>query len=238
MHLVGRDAGGTAAVGDATQTLLVACGTDRRTSQDAIAVAALHPNRVKAFAGVHPSEADRDGELGWLMAALEGSAGLGEVGLDPSYSPVAPRSTQMGAFLSQLEAAQKLSKPVQIHSRGAEKMVLDILGSFGLKRVLMHWLESEELLPAALEKGYFVSFGPAVLYSKKLQRMARKAPPDQVLTETDSPVAYRPLNGAHGPSLVPSVVFRLAELWGVPFEDARRAVFSGSLRFLGLPEKG
>ena len=67
--------------------------------------------------------------------------------------------------------------------------------------------------------------------------MAAKSPPGQVLAETDSPVPYRPL-GAKGPSLVPSVIFRLAELWGVRFEEAREDLLANSLRFLSLTEKG
>ena len=102
----------------------------------------------------------------------------------------------------------------------------------------MHWFESDEALPDALEKGYFVSFGPALLYTKRLQRMAAKASPGQVLLETDSPVPYGPLGGVRGPSLLPSVAFKLAELWRVPFEEARATVESNSMRFLGFAGKG
>ena len=226
------------ALGGATRTLLVACGTDRETSQASLALGRLHPGWVRAFVGVHPSEATGGGGLGWVETALESAAGLGEVGLDPAYSPTDREGAQMRVFQAQLEVAGKLGKPVQVHSRGAEGAAMDVLGTFNLRPVLMHWLESEEALPAVLERGYFVSFGPAVLYSRKLQRMAKKAPTDQVLTETDSPVAYGPLRGARGPSLIPSVVFKLAELWGVSFEEAREAVVAGAMRFLGSSEKG
>ena len=237
LHLTGEEAEAVVTLGSATGILLVSCGTDRLTSQWSIDLGRLHPEQVKAFVGVHPSEAKSE-DLGWLEGALQEAAGLGEVGLDPLYSPVGQKSAQMRVFMKQLEAAQKHAKPVQVHSRGAEAAALDILGTFRLKSVLMHWLESEERLPAALGRGYFVSFGPAVLYSKKLQRMAKKAPPDQVLTETDFPVAYGPLQGAKGPALVPSVVLKLAGLWGVSFDDARAAVAAGTMRYLGLGEKG
>ncbi len=238
LHLSGRDVEPALALGAATETLLVTCATDHGTSNEALRLAAANPEAVKAFVGVHPSEAAKSGGLGWLRKALASSAGLGEVGLDPTYSSAGPRSAQMRAFLSQLELAQKLGKPVQVHSREAEKAAIESLEGFRLRAVLLHWLESEEALPTALAKGYFVSFGPAVLYSKKLQRMAARSEPGQVLAETDSPVTYRPLGGVQGPSLVPSVVFRLAELWGVRFEAARETIAANAARFLGLPEKG
>ncbi len=201
-------------------------------------IARLHPEQVKAFVGVHPSEALKQEGLGWLEEALRRAAGLGEVGLDPTYSPVGREESQMKVFRGQLELAERIGRPVQVHSRRAEADALDTLGTFRLKSVLMHWLESEEALPGALARGYYVSFGPALLFSKKLQRMARATPPDQALTETDAPVSYGPLKGVAGPSLIPSVVFKLAEVWGTGFEEARGAVAAGSLRFLGPTEKG
>lgn len=221
----------------ANQTLLVTCGVDRKTSGEALRLAKMYPRQVAAFVGVHPSEATKSEGTGWLRSALAEAAGLGEVGLDPTYSSAGPRGAQMKVILEELDMAQKAGKPVQLHSRGAETAALDVLGGFELSRVLMHWLESEEELPRAVERGYYVSYGPALLYSKRLQRMAARSPAGQVLAETDSPVPYRPL-GAKGPSLVPSVIFRLAELWGMRFDETREALLANSLRFLGLVEKG
>jgi TatD DNase family protein len=222
---------------EANQTILVTCGVDQKSSSEALLLARKFPGKVIAFVGVHPSEALKSRSFHWLDRALPRAAGLGEVGLDPTYSSAGPRGVQRKMFLAQLELAQKARKPVQVHSRKAEGEVIDALEGFMLPTVLLHWLESEDALPRALDKGYFLSFGPALLYSKKLQRMAARSRPDQVLTETDSPVQYRPL-GAGGPWLVPSVVFKLAELWGVEFDEAREKVAANSTRYLGFGGKG
>ncbi len=219
-----------------TQTLLFTCGIDRRSSNGALRLAEAQRETVRAFIGIHPSETLKARGLDWLPGALKRAAGMGEVGLDPRYSGTGPRSAQMKYLLSQLEAAQSASKPVQIHSRNAEQTCLDALGEFSLRAVLMHWLEDETALRAVQGRGYFVSFGPALIYSRKLQRMAARCDHETVLVETDSPVAFKPLGGVHGPSLLPSVVFRLAELWGSRFETVREKVTANALRFLG--EKG
>jgi TatD DNase family protein len=238
LHLEGTEAAIQLALSGATETLLLTCGIDRETSSTALRQADEFPRAVKAFVGVHPSEVMRETGLTWLGPALERASGVGEIGLDPKYSERNPGSAQMKAFLAQLEAARVSRKPVQVHSRDAERECLDVLESFALERVLMHWFQSEELIQETVDRGYFVSFGPPILYSKKLQRMALRCHHGQVLTETDSPVPYGALGGVHGPSLIPSVVFRLSELWGERFEDTRAALAGNAMRFLGLSEKG
>jgi len=222
----------------ATQTLLVTCGEDRETSSVALKQEEAFPGTVKAFVGVHPSQALKITSLEWLEQDLKRASGIGEVGLDPKYSEKGAGSAQMKALLAQLETSQRARKPVQVHSRDAERECLDALGGFSLGTVLMHWFQGEELLNEVIGRGYYVSFGPSLLYSKKLQRMALRSPRGQVLTETDSPVPFTPLGGIHGPSLVPSVVFRLSELWEKGFEETRAILTGNAMRFLGMSEKG
>jgi len=94
------------------------------------------------------------------------------------------------------------------------------------------------MLSEVIRRGYFVSFGPSLLYSKRAQRIAARCGPDQSLTETDSPVPYGPLGGIHGPALVASVVFKLAEIWRMSFDETGLAVLANVSRYLGRAEKG
>jgi TatD DNase family protein len=180
------------------------------------------PDTVSCFIGVHPSEAaSTPNGLDVLSPLWEAADGVGEVGLDPKYSEVSSGSAQMGLFKAQVEVARRLKKPLQVHSRGAEGTCLDVLDGYSLGPVLMHWFEGEELLGRVLSRPRaFVSFGPAILYSKKLARIAKRCPPEAALTESDGPVPFAALGGAGGPGLVPSVAFRLAELWGKSLDEA------------------
>ena len=238
LHLYDAEACNHVALAAATHTLLVTCSEDRDTSSAALKEAEVYPGTVKAFVGVHPSRALGAESLSWLEHDLKRASGIGEIGLDPKYSEKGEGSVQMETFVAQLELAQEVRKPIQVHSRDAEKECLDALGGFTLGAVLMHWFQDEGFLQEVSERGYYVSYGPSLLYSKKLQRMARRSSRDMVLTETDSPVPFGPLGGVHGPSLVPSVVFKLAELWGEGFDDTRETLAGNAMRFLGLPEKG
>lgn len=238
LHLDSPDADDVLKFAEAAGTVLFACGIDRKTSEQVLRVGTEHPNTVRPFVGVHPSEARKGRDLRWFGTGLGMAAGAGEIGLDPTYSSTGERSAQREVFRRQLEVAQRRGKPVQVHSRKAEQDCLDVLGTFDLESVLMHWLEDEAALAHASERGYYVSFSPALLYSRRLQRMARKSNPDLVLAESDSPVPYGPLGGVHGPSLVPSVIYKLSELWGRQFDDAMAATTGNAMRFMGTSGKG
>jgi TatD DNase family protein len=183
---------------------------------------------------VHPSEVTAERPSSALAPFLEDCDGIGEIGLDEKYSSTGDGSAQMESFLDQLRIAERLGKPVEVHSRGSEVRCLEVLGTFNLSRVLMHWFEGEPQLPEVVSRGYFVSVGPALLYSKKMRRIARSLPPDRILTESDGPVSFGPLGGASGPSLIPSVVFGLAEIRGQGFDDVERQVEENAKRFLGV----
>lgn len=238
LHLDGSEAIDAINLASAIGTTLVTCGTDKKTSLAGVKLKTDHPVEVSAFVGVHPSEALKESSMAWLDKALDRAVGVGEIGLDPKYSAIGVRSAQMRLFKKQLEVAQAASKPVQVHSRGAEAECLEVLAGYDLKSVLMHWFEGEDWINEVLRRGYYVSVGPALIYSRKLQRVARSMNRDRVLVETDFPVAYSPLGGVRGPSLIGSVVFKLAELWGIAFEDARASILENSCKFLSLPEKG
>ena len=222
-----------------TGTLLASSGVDRVSSERTLKLASGGHPQVLGFIGVHPSEAEKETDLGWIRSALGKATGLGEVGLDPKYSAAEKGSVQHQVFLAQLMAAEKAGKPVQVHSRGAESLCLQALEGFNLKGgVLLHWFQGEEMVRMAADRGYFFSFGPALLTSKRLQRIASKLSLSQVLTETDGPVEFQGLGHGQGPALIPSVLFRLALLFGVRYEEMREAVVRNSMTYLGSAGKG
>jgi len=229
------DPGGVVAAASARGIWLVSVTVSQDEAAPNLLLSKQNPSTVKCFIGVHPSEAaSTPAGLAGLAPLWEAADGIGEVGLDPKYSEVSARSAQMELFEAQVEVAARLNKPLQVHSRGAEGACLDILEGYSPRSLLMHWFEGEEFLGRALSRPRsFVSFGPAILYSKKLQRMARRCQPEAILTESDGPVPFAALGGAEGPGLVPSVAFKLAELWGKSLDEAVRQLSMNAESYLG-----
>ena len=213
---------------------LISCTVNASEAPENLRIRSENPQNVRCFLGVHPSDATTSGPPSTVLAPfLARCDGIGEIGLDEKYSPTSEGSAQMEAFLDQLRVAEELGKPVQVHSRGSEQKCMDILGTFRLKAVLMHWFEGEALVSEAASRGYYFSLGPALLYSKKLRRIAQAVPAERLLTESDGPVSFGPLQGAGGPNLIASVLFRLAEIRGERYGDLERTVEENAGRFLG-----
>jgi TatD DNase family protein len=106
--------------------------------------------------------------------------------------------------------------------RAAEEETLRMLAGFA-GTVVLHCFSSPELLPAALDRGYYVSFAGNVTYPKAndLREAARAVPSDRILAETDTPyLSPQPVRGK--PNEPANVVHTVAALAAARGEDARR----------------
>lgn len=201
---------------------IVTIGTGIESCRAALAIADEHGG-VFAALGIHPhragaEEAARTGELRELLAHPKAVA-VGETGLD-NVRRFATPDEQRRLFDAHLALAEELGLPVVVHSREAAGETAAALASFG-GTVILHCFSTPELLPAALERGYYVSFAGNVTYPKaqELRETAASVPDDRLLVETDSPyLAPQPVRGRS--SQPADVVHTVAALAGVRGVDA------------------
>jgi TatD DNase family protein len=202
---------------------VVAIGSGIESCRAALAVAERQ-NGVFAALGIHPhqaggDEAQRLEELRDLLGHHRAVA-VGETGLD-HYRDYAPRDRQLRLFDAELALARELGKTVVVHTRAADGETAEALASFR-GTVVLHCFSSPELLPVALDRGYYVSFAGNVTFPNgaELRRAAARVPADRILAETDSPyLAPVPRRGrANEPA---NVVHTLAALAEARAEDPR-----------------
>lgn len=199
---------------EAGVTRIVSVGSGLDSCRETLAIAARHKG-IAAALGIHPhqaAEADA-GRLHELRELLhnERAVAVGETGLD-FYRDYAPRDRQRGLFEQQLELAAELRRPVVVHTRSASEETAAALEPF-TGTVVLHCFSEPELLPVALDRGYYVSFAGNVTYPKaeELREAARRVPADRLLVETDSPyLAPQPRRGR--PNEPANVVHTLAAL--------------------------
>jgi len=165
----------------------------------------IHPRRA-------PEYADHLAELG---TAVEQSPILGEIGLDHHWvedRSQYPAQQQVLEFF--LTAAKEQNKIVNLHTKGAERNVLDLLVQHDIQRAIVHWYSGPlEILRAMVDWGCTFTVGVEVLYSEHIRAIVRELPMTQVLTETDNPGGQKWLNGTVGmPQLVHRVIHMIAEL--------------------------
>ena len=220
-----------------TRTILIAVAEDLNTSAANLKIADEAGGVVKPFLGVHPCALqDKSFERELSSLKPECFSGIGEVGLDRKYAKNEDEyRRQKEVFEFMLKLAEHLHKPLSIHSRGSVDDVLSILSTYSLKWVLLHWFSgTPNQLRVACDRGYYLSYGPAVVYSKKTKQLASNTPLDLILTETDGPVRFGGVfqNRVAIPAFIPSIIYTLSSLHKLGFEEMRTIIFSNALNYL------
>jgi TatD DNase family protein len=180
--------------------------------------------------GVHP---DNEGVREPGVAELVGLAqrphvvGIGETGLDYyrlNGRSVADMAWQRDRFRVHIQASRETGLPLIIHTRSASDDTLAILREEGASHGVFHcFTETMAVARAALDLGFYLSFSGILTFKNAadLREVARFAPADRFLIETDSPylapVPYR--RKTNNPSYVPFVAKQIAELKGCSVEE-------------------
>lgn len=190
-------------------------------------IAASCPWLVPTF-GIHPWEAPRYVDnLTLLDPYLQETPLIGEAGLD--FHWVEDRSlyaSQMAVFRYQCRWAQRLSKRMNLHTKAAEREILQTLTEFGLRGSIIHWYSGPvELIEAYLDIGCYFTLGVETLTSPLIQEIARRIPQERILLETDNPGGYEWLTGRVGmPAVLLDVLDKVAEV-----KEIDRFSFTGRL---------
>jgi TatD DNase family protein len=137
----------------------------------------------------------------------------------------------------QLELAAELGKPVVIHTREADEDTLAMLEPF-CGTVVLHCFSSPEMLPAAIERDWYVSFAGNVTYKKahELRDAAHRTPLYMLLAETDCPyLAPEPHRGRpNEPAYVMHTMHRLARVGNFAVEALDAAIDRNADQCFGL----
>ena len=164
------------------------------------AMVAQYP-QVSVSCGEHPlhQQESFDQVLLKTLAAAPNVVAVGETGLDYFYSPD-NKTTQQRAFVSHIQVARELNKPLIVHTREARDDTISLLtheGAADCGGVLHCFTEDWDTAKAALDLGFYISFSGIMTFrnADPLRDVLKKVPLDRLLIETDSPylapVPYR-----------------------------------------------
>jgi TatD DNase family protein len=213
---------------------LVSNSMDLETSIKSLRLSEKYSGMVYPALGIHPWNVNvlKENELEETLKLIseqnqnKSVVAIGEIGLDYKYETIWEK--QLMVFDKMLRLAEKLVLPVIIHSRGTTAQIVDMLPSYNLERVLLHWFSHPiSALSKAVDHGYFITEGPPVAYSNGIREVVRKVPLSNFLTETDGPVIYRklPFNGQlTRPSFIRTVVEAVAEVKQIDVADVAEQV--------------
>ena len=226
--------------------LAIGIGDGPATMHRALELAHAHP-QIWATAGIHPQEAHQ-ATPEWLekLAALASDPrciAVGEIGLDYYHADNPDIAMQQAAFIAQMKIAVAARKPITIHCRTSElatpvakakyepadawedllALIAEHWTPSGLPGIMHCFSGSEEQARRSLAAGFYLSFAGNVTYPKStvIQAVAKSAPADRILVETDAPfLAPIPLRGQRNePEHVALTAKFVAELRGVSAEE-------------------
>lgn len=198
---------------------------------------------VVCTVGVHPHDASTldssfFDEISELARAPK-VVGIGEIGLDYHYDH-SPRDVQADVFRRFIALARTVKKPIVVHTRSAPADTLSILETEGARDVggVIHcFSEDREFARRALDLDFDLSFSGIVTFKNAIsvQDVARFAPEERILVETDSPyLAPVPKRGRRNePAFVVHTLARVAELRGTDIDAIRRVTTDNARRRFG-----
>ena len=221
----------------------ITVGQDLADSLRALRLAAEYPS-VRVVAGVHPHESAKTPE-GWdagLLQIVRGEelCAVGEIGLDYHYD-FSDRASQMRVFRRNLELAAEVGKPVVIHCREAQRDVLTVLAEFPkLAGVVFHCYSGTRAQARELfDRGYWISLTGVVTFKNadELRLVARDAPADRLMIETDAPwLSPEPVRKVrpNEPALLVHTAECVARARGLSLEDFAALATANTRRFFSL----
>ncbi len=226
-------------------TRIVDPGCDLPSSEFALTLAKAHPGLVFAAVGTHPHDAttysDEVGLRYREMAREPQVVAIGEFGLD-YFRMLSPRDVQRAVFVAHLELARACGLPCVIHVRDSHDDVIELLRAHGKDlRGVFHCFsgdvrQAEECLEF---DGFLLSFaGPLTRQGNALPEVARVAPLERILVETDSPylVPQQVRAKRNEPLFVKYVAEKLAEIRHMTLAEIAQVTTANAVRLFGLGE--
>ena len=159
-----------------------------------------------------PCTADEGVE--WVASHVHEAFAVGEIGLDHYWVPEAFWAAQEEVFRRMVRVAQDADKAIIVHSRKAERRMLEVLQEMGVTRVDWHCFGSKVKLGRAIgEAGHWLSIPANAARVESFRQLLASLPRERVLLETDCPYLSPERGVLNEPSNVRHTVALAASLW-------------------------
>ena len=171
---------------------IVSIGFDLESSLKSIELANRY-SFVNAVIGVHPVDIKKyndkvEKELERLALTEKKVVAIGEIGLDYHWMED-PKDVQIAGFRKQMELAERVKKPVVIHTREALQDTLDVLRDYRNVGGILHcYPGSLEAAKPFLDR-YYLGIGGTLTFknNKKTKELVKELPLEKIVLETDCP---------------------------------------------------
>ena len=204
---------------------------------------------IDATCGISPNDIPQTEEELWkvleqiedLIQKNNKVLAIGEIGLDYHWNKE-NIALQKLAFVEQIKMANKLGKPIVIHTREAVMDTLTILKENKVEnKGVFHCCPlNRELVKEALQLGFYISFAGPVTFknSKNANEIIQMVPLDKILIETDSPyLSPEPFRGKRNDSRnVKLVAQKIADVKNITLEEVANFTFANAKKIFQIKD--
>lgn len=181
--------------------IVISCAMDEESYKQNLEFSNICPNIIPTF-GIHPWKVtNKIPDLDIYDDYIKNSKIIGEVGLD--FHWVEDKSTfepQVDVFKHFVKKAKSYDKFLNIHTKGAEELIYDILNKENmLEKSIIHWYSGDfSTLRKFIDANSYFTLSVDINSSQKNKEIARLIPLERILAETDGPTALEWVNGVYG----------------------------------------
>ncbi len=174
-------------------------GLDYESNEKVLQLSKNNP-LIHCAMGMHPTNDFDEKIINQIKNNSKNISAIGEVGLDFKQGF---GQSQIDNFKKIITLSQELNKPLIIHSRNAEKTVIENIEGINVPAIL-HCFSGKKKLAIQLlnnPNAYF-SIPSSAKYSEQFQELIKIVPIERLFCETDSPYLWKegkntPLNVIH-----------------------------------------
>lgn len=200
---------------------------------DIFAAVGIHPNDI---GGSFEQDFDKIREY----ARHKKVVAIGETGFDFFRSDKDSEQRQTAVFEQHVALARELNKPVIVHLRDADRQAENFFAKYHDFPFVVHCFSGNwDFALKIFDYGGMISFTGIVTFKNAdpaLIEVAKKAPPDRIMVETDAPfLAPVPHRGKRNePAFTRNTAEFLATLRGEDFENFAKQTTQNAEKFFGL----
>lgn len=238
-----------------SSVLIVSSGINSSANRKVLELSKMYENVFASF-GIYPIDGiikqfpnlkddgpreilplDIDLELDWIFEHKNDCLFIGEVGLDFKVIKVNEeiKNAQKENFEKIIQLANKIDKPLLIHSRGAELECIELLEKYSCKKVIMHCFNGKKsLIKRIIDNGWFLTVPAVITRLEHFKMLVNIVPLNQLLTETDSPYLSPVAMTRNEPKNVLISIEEIAKIKNLSFGEVKENIFNNAKKLLSF----
>lgn len=228
---------------------IITAGVNKSSNRKALEIAKKY-DVVKPSLGLYPLDAlaselkgeaagfvrdveplDVDSELEFIESKKDSIIAIGEAGMDFNWGRESAKEQEKN-FLKVISLAERINKPLIVHTRKAEKECIDLLESSKLKKVNLHCFGGRKsLVKRAEDLGYMFSIPAVITRLVHFQELVKRVNLKQLLTETDAPYLAPVVGLRCEPMHVKETIKKIADIKEIDKEETEKIIYMNFQKF-------